>query len=154
MEDLNSSSPCPISSPSPGLEKVVRSLVCRGEWVCYQRPQTLFPSSMKWNDVSSLEWWLSRSWCLKSDREVGVLLKRKLISSSSDFVHLELTWHCKSTILQKKCLNLKKIIKLSWASLVNQLVKNPPAMQKTRIRSLGWEGPLEKGKATHSSIMA
>ena len=41
--------------------------------------------------------------------------------------------------------------KSSWASLVAQLVKNPPAMQKTWVRSLGWEDPLEKGKATHSS---
>ena len=36
-----------------------------------------------------------------------------------------------------------------WASLEAQLVKNPPAMQE----SLGWEDPLEKGKATHSSIL-
>ena len=43
---------------------------------------------------------------------------------------------------------------LSWASLVAQLVKNPPAMQETRVRSLGWEDPLEKGLATHSSILA
>ena len=35
-----------------------------------------------------------------------------------------------------------------------QLVKNPPAMWETWVRSLGWEGPLEKGKATHSSILA
>ena len=42
----------------------------------------------------------------------------------------------------------------SWASLVDQLVKNPPAMRETWIRSLGWEDPLEKGKATHSSIVA
>ena len=40
------------------------------------------------------------------------------------------------------------------ASLVAQLVKNLPAMQETWIRSLGWEDPLEKGKATHSSILA
>ena len=39
------------------------------------------------------------------------------------------------------------------ASLVAQLVKNPPAMQETWVRSLGWEDPLEKGKATHSSIL-
>ena len=38
--------------------------------------------------------------------------------------------------------------------LVAQLVKNPPAMRETRVRSLGWEDPLEKGKATHSSILA
>ena len=42
----------------------------------------------------------------------------------------------------------------SWASLVAQLVKNLPTMRETRVRSLGWEDPLEKGKATHSSILA
>ena len=36
-------------------------------------------------------------------------------------------------------------------SLVAQLVKNLPAMQETWVPSLGWEDPLEKGKATHSS---
>ena len=40
----------------------------------------------------------------------------------------------------------------SWASLVAQLVKHLPAMQRTWVQSLGWEDPLEKGKATHSSI--
>ena len=39
-------------------------------------------------------------------------------------------------------------------TLVSQLVKNPPAMQETWVPSLGWEDPLEKGKATHSSILA
>ena len=39
-------------------------------------------------------------------------------------------------------------------SLVAQLVKNPPAMRVTWVRSLVWEDPLEKGKATHSSILA
>ena len=42
----------------------------------------------------------------------------------------------------------------SWASLVVQLVKNLPATQETWVWSLGWEDPLEKGKATHSSIRA
>ena len=41
-----------------------------------------------------------------------------------------------------------------WASLVAQLVKNLPAMQEAWVRSLGWEDSLEKGKATHSSILA
>ena len=40
------------------------------------------------------------------------------------------------------------------ASLVSQPVTNPSAMQETSVRSLGWEDPLEKGKATHSSILA
>ena len=35
-----------------------------------------------------------------------------------------------------------------------QLVKNPPTMRETWVRSLSWEAPLEKGKATHSSILA
>ena len=39
------------------------------------------------------------------------------------------------------------------ASLVGQVVKNLPALCKTRVRSLGWENPLEKGKTTHSSIL-
>ena len=41
-----------------------------------------------------------------------------------------------------------------WASLVVQMVKNLPAMQKTRVLFLGWKDPLEKGMATHSSILA
>ena len=41
-----------------------------------------------------------------------------------------------------------------WASLVAQSVKNLPAVQETRVRSLGWEDPLEKEMATHSSILA
>ena len=41
-----------------------------------------------------------------------------------------------------------------WASLVAQLVKHLPAMQETWVQSLGWEDPLEKGKATHFSILA
>ena len=45
-------------------------------------------------------------------------------------------------------------LQYSWASLVAQLVKNPPAMWETWVWSLGWEDPLEKGKATHSSILA
>ena len=40
------------------------------------------------------------------------------------------------------------------ASLVAQLVKNLPAMQETWVQYLGWENPLEKGKATYSSILA
>ena len=40
------------------------------------------------------------------------------------------------------------------ASLIAQLVKNPPATQETWVRSLGWEDPLEREKATHSSILA
>ena len=40
------------------------------------------------------------------------------------------------------------------ASQVAQMVDNPPAMQETRVQSLGQEDPLEKGKATHCNILA
>ena len=46
------------------------------------------------------------------------------------------------------------LLHYSWAFLVAQLVKNPPAMQETWVQSLGWEDPLEKRKATHSGILA
>ena len=45
-------------------------------------------------------------------------------------------------------------LQYSWASLLGQMVKNPPAMSETWVRSLGWEDPLEEGMATHSSIFA
>ena len=45
-------------------------------------------------------------------------------------------------------------LQYSWASFVAQLMKNLPAMWETWVRSLGWDYPLEKEKATHSSILA
>jgi len=45
-------------------------------------------------------------------------------------------------------------LQYSWTSLVAQLVKNLPVMRQTWVQSLDWEDPLEKGKATHSSILA
>ena len=50
------------------------------------------------------------------------------------------------------CVTLKHIIQ--YTSLVAQTVKRLPAMQETRVRSLGWENPLEKEITTHSSILA
>ena len=43
---------------------------------------------------------------------------------------------------------------LNWASVVAQMVKNPPAVQETQVRSLGGEDPLEKGLATHCNVLA
>ena len=45
-------------------------------------------------------------------------------------------------------------LQYSWASLAAQLVKNPPTKWETWVRSLGWEDPLENGKATDSSVLA
>ena len=45
-------------------------------------------------------------------------------------------------------------LQYSWTSLLAQLAKNWPPMWETWVQYLGWKDPLEKGKATHSSIMA
>ena len=45
-------------------------------------------------------------------------------------------------------------LQYSWASLVAQMVKNPPAMQEIRVQSLGRKDPLEESVATHSNILA
>ena len=45
-------------------------------------------------------------------------------------------------------------LQYSWASLVVQLVKNPPAMQESWVQSLDWKDPLEEGMATYSSVLA
>ena len=51
-------------------------------------------------------------------------------------------------------MNRRLVNNLLGASLVAQMVKNLPATQKTWVRSLSWEDPLEKQMATHSSILA
>ena len=57
------------------------------------------------------------------------------------------------TLYQLQFSSFNVVLWLSRAFLVAQKVKNPPAMPKTWIWSLGWENPLEKGMATHSSIL-
>ena len=47
-----------------------------------------------------------------------------------------------------------KMVQLLWASFIAPSVRNLPAVQKTRVRFLGWEDPLEKEMATYSSILA
>ena len=59
-----------------------------------------------------------------------------------------------NTFLQRKPGNTLGLVKYRIASFVTQLVENPPAMQETWIQFLVWEDPLEKGKATHTSILA
>ena len=56
-------------------------------------------------------------------------------------------------IKQKLTKKVRRYSKLKYFP-VAQMVKNLPAMQKTKVRSLSWEGPLEKVMATHSSILA
>ena len=70
---------------------------------------------------------------------------------------IHLTFCCKVKV--KACCTSENFFCFSFLakglpSLVAQMVKNLPAMQETQVQSLGWEDPLEKGMATHSSIPA
>ena len=47
-----------------------------------------------------------------------------------------------------------RCVHIGWASLVAQTIKNLPAMQETQVQSLGWEDPLEKRMASHSSALS
>ena len=53
---------------------------------------------------------------------------------------------------QQLCFGVRRLVQ--WASLVAQMVKNPPAMRETQVPSLGWEDPLQEEMATHSTILA
>ena len=59
-----------------------------------------------------------------------------------------------SVSVYKTNLRFEECFAALWASLVAQLVKNPPAKWETWVPSLHWEDPLDKGKATHSSMLA
>ena len=59
-----------------------------------------------------------------------------------------------STAFTDETLDAEETLEATRASLVAQLVKNLPAMWETLVQSLGLEDALEKGKATHSSILA
>ena len=67
-------------------------------------------------------------------------------------------WIGLATVIQSEVSQKEKgkyhILMHIWASLVAQLIKNLPAMRETWVQSLGWKDRLEKGKATHSSILA
>ena len=64
---------------------------------------------------------------------------------SSIFIHGVHFLHC--------CLSRNFLLGF-WVSLVAQMINNLPAIQETQVWSLGWEDPPEKGKATHSSVLA
>ena len=87
----------------------------------------------------------------------------KIFFKRSVWLHMALFGHCPSIISiehllmrhHARCQRHRIVIYYDyWASLMDQTVKNPPAMQETWVQSLGQEDPLEEGMATHSSILA
>ena len=83
-----------------------------------------------------------------------------LYENNKLLINLDSSYHCNfcdvSTWLSRSqwiAYNLS-LLRVGWASLVAQLVKNLPAMKETWVRSLGGEDSLEEGMATHSSILA
>ena len=64
---------------------------------------------------------------------------------------IEHNFYCQPKRLRKQFRDIYMVI---WDSLVAQTVKRLPTMRETQVRSLGWEDPLEKEMATHSSILA
>ena len=56
--------------------------------------------------------------------------------------------------LRTRCTEYRGFLWLFWTSLVAQMVKSLPTMQETWVQSWGWKDPLEKGMATHCSILA
>ena len=71
-------------------------------------------------------------------------------------MNLYIKWimHFKLSLFQILLWSLSELFEVFGASLVAQMVRNPPVIQETGIRSLGWEDPPETGLTTHSSILA
>ena len=75
-------------------------------------------------------------------------------SEKAEFKKQRIEWWLPSALGKSAGEGIGYLLQYSWASLVAQLVKNLPAIWETWVSSLGQEDPLEKGKATHSSILA
>ena len=105
----------------------------------------IFKYSHSWkNSVSMVEKNLNYSWYWRKITE-----RRNYIYILSYIQYM----HYISNIHISYIMN-RKYSQYVWASQMAQTVKNLPAMQEIQIWSLGWEDPLEKGMATHSSILA
>ena len=80
------------------------------------------------------------------------------IIKKKSFGSVLMRWMNPEPIIQSEVSQKEKgkyhILMHIWASLVAQLIKNPPAMRETSVQSLGWEDALEKGKSTRSSNLA
>ena len=80
-------------------------------------------------------------------------IKRRLLLGRKVMTNLDSILKSRDITLLTK-VHLVRAMVFPWASLVAQTVKRLPTMREARVRSLGWEDPLEKEMATHSSILA
>ena len=126
-------------------------------WLVKIYPVGGHSSWRKWTHEKLGEWWIAKDdWAIRVWWEIKSLKKK----SYSLIVYIfEKDKRCMNLTHAVHIVRVQEIIKewdlcLKWAFLVAHMVKNPPPMQETWVRSLGWEDALEKGMATHSSILA
>ena len=116
-------------------------------------------------EAQSLNHWTTRDVSLPYFWIAKKSLSFVLFPTSPSLPQVQLTFREKEETLSLWTHSIKAILKFPFeilltsflqlrASLIAQMVKNPPAMQETLVQFLGPEDPLEKGKATHSSILA
>ena len=105
----------------------------------------IFPVTKGINEMHILSKWQNFHWTSRAT-EIGLLrlLWKKGLSIDS--------WNFISLTRKRYCLP-GRIVEIN-VTIVAQMVKNPPARYETRVWSLDWEDSLEKGMATHSSILA
>ena len=92
--------------------------------------------------------------CMISDNFKFVLTWVQNYWNSVFSLHGDLKWNFKNNFERLNINVCNEKVKMRRASLVVQMVKNPPVMQETQVRFLGWENPPEKGMVTHSRILA
>ena len=90
---------------------------------------------------------------ITADSDCSHEIKRRLLLGRKAKTNLDSILKNRENILLTK-VHLVRAMVFPWASLVAQTVKRLPTMREARVRSLGWEDPLEKEMATHSSILA
>ena len=101
--------------------------------MCWREEPKLSGGKVKFNTLNFLE---KSDFCNLLQNILPLIVKQDLKGKSKEIMAFE------------------NLLGASWTSLVAQMVKNPPAMQETWVRYLDWEDLLEKGKATHCSILA
>ena len=90
---------------------------------------------------------------ITADGDCSHEIKRCLLLGRKAMTNLDSILKSRDVTLPTK-VHLVRAMVFPWASLVAQTVKRLPTMREARVRSLGWEDPLEKEMATHSSILA